>query len=104
MLRLPCLATLTPQAAATNAAVVLMLKVPDLSPPVPQLSSNGPAGICEATALSSNDRAAPTSSSALGPLTLRNERNDATSPSDQSPVRIPDTALYACDSSSDFPS
>ena len=37
--RLPCLATGTPQAATTSAAAVETLKVPDASPPVPQVSS-----------------------------------------------------------------
>ncbi len=37
--RLPCLATLAPAAAATNAAAVEILKVCALSPPVPQVSS-----------------------------------------------------------------
>ena len=36
--RLPCLATGTPQAATTSAAAVETLKVPDASPPVPQVS------------------------------------------------------------------
>ncbi len=37
--RLPCLATVTPAAAATSATVVEILNVPSLSPPVPQTSS-----------------------------------------------------------------
>jgi hypothetical protein len=37
--RPPCLATRAPAAAATNAAVVEMLKVCDLSPPVPHVST-----------------------------------------------------------------
>ena len=37
--RLPCLATAQPQAAATSAAVVEMLNVPDPSPPVPAVST-----------------------------------------------------------------
>jgi hypothetical protein len=39
--RLPCLATCAPAAAATNATAVETLNVPDSSPPVPQVSSNG---------------------------------------------------------------
>ena len=39
--RLPCLATATPHEATTMAEVVEMLKVPALSPPVPQVSSTG---------------------------------------------------------------
>ncbi len=49
MLRLPCLATRTPAPAATNAVAVEMLKVPLVSPPVPQVSTSasrsGAAGI-----------------------------------------------------------
>ena len=40
-LRLPCLHTLTPQAAATNALAVEMLMVPRPSPPVPTISVKG---------------------------------------------------------------
>jgi hypothetical protein len=36
--RLPCLATVAPAAAATSAAAVEMLKVPERSAPVPQVS------------------------------------------------------------------
>ena len=39
MLRLPCLATGTPAAAATIAAVVLTLNIFEPPPPVPQVSS-----------------------------------------------------------------
>ena len=39
MERLPCLATLAPAPAATKAAAVEMLKVPEESPPVPQVST-----------------------------------------------------------------
>src|SRR3546814_11002699 len=38
-LRLPCLAILTPAAAATNMAAVEILKVWEPSPPVPHMSS-----------------------------------------------------------------
>ena len=37
--RFPCLATRAPAAAATIAAAVDMLKVPEASPPVPQVST-----------------------------------------------------------------
>ncbi len=43
MARLPCLATVAPAPAAIKAAVVEMLKVPEASPPVPQVSSTGPS-------------------------------------------------------------
>ena len=39
MERLPCLATFSPAPATTKAAVVDMLKLPELSPPVPQVST-----------------------------------------------------------------
>ena len=42
MARLPCLATFTPAPAAMSAAVVDMLKLPDESPPVPQVSTTAP--------------------------------------------------------------
>jgi hypothetical protein len=38
--RLPCLATRTPHAAATSAAPVDKFKLPEPSPPVPQVSSS----------------------------------------------------------------
>jgi len=41
MLRLPCLAMVTPQLAAMMAAAVLTLKVFRVSPPVPQVSTSG---------------------------------------------------------------
>ncbi len=40
--RFPCLATFTPAPATTNAATVEMLNVFASSPPVPQVSSDGP--------------------------------------------------------------
>ena len=40
MARLPCLATEAPAAAATRAAAVEMLKLPEESPPVPQVSTS----------------------------------------------------------------
>ena len=42
--RLPCLATRTPAPAITSAATVEMLNVCDRSPPVPHVSTSGPAG------------------------------------------------------------
>src|SRR5512136_788228 len=43
--RLPCLATLYPAPARTNATAVEMLKVDAPSPPVPQVSTRGSQGI-----------------------------------------------------------
>ena len=42
--RLPCLAIRMPHAARTIADAVEMLKVPDRSPPVPQVSNTAPGG------------------------------------------------------------
>ncbi len=42
--RLPCLATCTPAPAATNAAAVEMLNVPEASPPVPHVSTSNSSG------------------------------------------------------------
>ena len=42
--RLPCLATFTPPAAHTRAAVVEILKLPALSPPVPTISKTSMPG------------------------------------------------------------
>ena len=66
--RLPCLATGTPQAATTIAAAVEMLKVPDASPPVPQVS----IAVSGARTLSMRSRSAwapPVSSSTVSPRT-----------------------------------
>ena len=66
--RLPCLATGTPQPATTSALAVEMLKLPEESPPVPQVSIvPGGASIC--TALARMIRAAPAISSTVSPRT-----------------------------------
>ena len=39
----PCFATITPEPATAKPAVVEMLKVPERSPPVPQVSTSGPS-------------------------------------------------------------
>src|ERR1041384_6587568 len=67
--RLPCLATGTPDAAATIALAVEMLKLPEPSPPVPQVSIV-PGGASIATALARMIRAAPVISSTVSPRTL----------------------------------
>ncbi len=56
--RLPCLATGTPQPATTSALAVEMLKLPDASPPVPQVSIV-PGGASIVTAFARMIRAAP---------------------------------------------
>ena len=66
--RLPCLATGTPRAAATIALAVEMLKLPEPSPPVPQVSIV-PGGASIVTALARMIRAAPVISSTVSPRT-----------------------------------
>ena len=66
--RLPCLATGTPQPATTSALAVEMLKLPEPSPPVPQVSIV-PGGASIATALARMIRAAPVISSTVSPRT-----------------------------------
>src|SRR3954451_4794594 len=71
--RLPCLTTGTPAAATTRAVAVLMLNVPEPSPPAPQVSRTGRAGQlsrCIAprsrvTALASSDADSPLQRSAV---------------------------------------
>jgi hypothetical protein len=58
-LRLPCLATTTPAPATTKAAAVEMLKVCSPSPPVPQVSTTMPSGVCTAVNFSRMARALP---------------------------------------------
>src|SRR5271165_830276 len=67
--RLPCLATGTPQPATTSALAVDMLKLPEASPPVPQVSIV-PGGASIATAFARMIRAAPVISSTVSPRTL----------------------------------
>ena len=70
--RLPCLATVTPAPAATNAARVEMLKVCAPSPPVPQVSTTvRPAGRGTRVAFSLMTVAAAAISSTLSPLSRR---------------------------------
>ncbi len=66
--RLPCLATGTPQPATTNALAVEILKLPDESPPVPQVSIV-PGGASIETAFARMVRAAPVISSTVSPRT-----------------------------------
>ena len=66
--RLPCLATGTPQPAATSAAAVEMLKVPFASPPVPQVSM-APSGASMLSARARIACAPPVISSTVSPRT-----------------------------------
>ena len=74
--RLPCLATGTPQPATTKALAVEMLKLPEASPPVPQVSIV-PGGASTATALARMIRAAPAISSTVSPRTLQRHQKGA---------------------------
>src|SRR5262249_55580824 len=65
--RLPCLATGTPHAATTKEATVEMLKVPEPSPPVPQVSTAPREA--RGTARERIVRAKPTTSSSVSPRT-----------------------------------
>ena len=67
---MPCLATLTPQAAATKAAAVEMLKVFLPSPPVPTTSNSGPSALTR-RAFSRITAAMPAISSVLSPFNRR---------------------------------
>ena len=66
--RLPCLATGTPQPAATSAAAVEILKVPFASPPVPQVSM-APSGASMLSARARMAWAPPVISSTVSPRT-----------------------------------
>ncbi len=66
--RFPCLATAQPQAAATRAAVVEMLNVPEPSPPVPAVSTRSSRAGVTGTTCARMARAEPTSSSTVSPL------------------------------------
>ena len=68
--RLPCLATGTPAAAATSAAVVEMLNVPLPSPPVPT-TSIAPSGASTRVTRSRIADAKPASSSTVSPRIRR---------------------------------
>ena len=67
MARLPCLATGTPQAAATRETAVEMLKVEAPSPPVPQVSIRPVAFGDILVAAARMAAAAPATTSALSP-------------------------------------
>src|SRR5262245_46674896 len=87
--RLPCLATLRPAPATTNAVAVETLKVPDASPPVPavsiSISRSVPASavptsprVRTRTAFSRMTSASPMSSSTVSPFMRRAVRKAAT--------------------------
>ena len=72
--RLPCLATFTPPAATTKAAVVEMLKLLDRSPPVPTISKTSMPGWGTGVACSLMAAAQPEISSMVSAFVLFVER------------------------------
>ena len=94
--RLPCLTTLTPAPAATKAAAVLMLNVPRLSPPVPQVSNTSSPFTSNRIMLSRRTAAAAAISSPLSPLFRRAVKNAAISVSFQRPAIISRMAPCIC--------
>src|ERR1700722_11537800 len=99
--RLPCLATLTPAAAATNPAAVEMLKVPWPSLPVPQVSTNcsrsdSVKGMWVLIARIACTK--PDSSSTVGPRVAIAVKSEAISTSVAAPSSISRTAEHPCSS------
>ena len=66
--RLPCLATVIPAPATTNATAVDTLKVAPPSPPVPQVSTTTGSVAWMRTALARMARAEPVISSTVSPF------------------------------------
>lgn len=90
---MPCLAMRTPAAAAIMPAVVEMLKLPDLSPPVPTMSRMSPS-LSRGSALERMDSAAPAISSSVSPLMDRAVRKEAISAGLAWPVIISSTLSF----------
>ena len=97
--RLPCLAMCTPAPAATNAAAVEMLNVPEESPPVPQVSTSNSSGrdpsaktgvACRRIA-----RAKPTNSPTVSPFARRTVSSATMVSSSERPERISPIAISA---------
>src|SRR5271166_1698799 len=106
MLRLPCFATLTPAPAMTRATAVDMLKVPLVSPPVPQVStrasrsvpltsSASPSSVCSGTAALRMACAKPTISSTVSPFMCSATSSAAICASLASPRKICDMTSRA---------
>jgi len=95
--RLPCLATFTPQPATTNAATVEILNVFRPSPPVPQVSSDGPGPASTRTIASRIASAKPVNSSTVasrGGTAARNaaKRTGETEPASMSRIAVAESA------------
>ena len=102
MPRLPCLATRSPAPATTKAAVVEMLKLPEPSPPVPQVSTTGPETVT-GTALSRITDASPAISSTVSPFKRSAVRKAAIWAGVASPSIISVMTAAACSMASDLP-
>jgi len=83
--RLPCLATGTPAAAVTIAAAVLMLNVPEASPPVPHVSTRPERFVRIGVMWRRMAAAAPATSATVSPLDRSPVSNRAISVSLHSP-------------------
>ena len=92
--RLPCLATVTPQAAVMIAASVETLSEPEPSPPVPTMSIAS-GGAFTATILARIAATAPVISSTVSPRTLSAMRNPPICEGVTSPDSIESNALSA---------
>src|SRR5438132_9977923 len=87
--RFPCFAIFMPAPAATKAAAVEILNVPDPSPPVPQVSRTaGTSPFHNGSAFSLITRANPMSSVEVSPFILSAVRNPATCASVACPLMI----------------
>ena len=102
-LRLPCLATVTPAAAATMADPVEMLNVFEKSPPVPQVSM-APGGAATGTAAARMARAKPRISSSLSPFIRSAVSRAASRAGDTSPAMTAAMTPSASAASSEPPS
>ena len=102
--RLPCLATFTPPAAITIAAAVEMLNVPLCDPPVPQVSMTPSKPWSIVTMCDRIDRAAPTNSSTLTPLSAMAVSQSTITSRGTSPSSIASRHRRAVDSSRSWPS
>ena len=92
--RFPCLTILAPAPAHTREAMVEMLTVFCLSPPVPTMSSRSPS-IVSGLALASIASTSPVSSSTVSPLERSATRKPATWESVALPVITSPMAQYA---------
>ena len=92
--RLPCLATVTPQAAVMIAASVDTLREPEPSPPVPTMSIAS-GGALTLSILARMAATAPVSSSTVSPRTLKAMRNPPICEGVTSPESMESKALSA---------